>query len=95
MHLCCEVAEEIWAQNTAFSPQILSNDQLNNTISVTNDLTCDGWRIQKHRSRIMVLDSNATRNGYEAACLDSPNNDNLRIISKRGSQHLISGGVSR
>ena len=65
-----------------FSPKILSNDRSNTTISVTNTLTCDGWRIQKHRGRIMALHSNATWNEYKAACL---NNDNLRIVSKNGS----------
>jgi len=78
--------------------KILSNDRPNTIISVTNDLTCDSWRIQKHRRRIMALDSNTTWNEYKAACLNSPNDNNLRIISKNGtqrgnSQHLVSGGV--
>ena len=59
-----------------FSPKILSNDRLNTTISVTNDLTRDGWRIQKHRSRIMVSDSNATWNGCKVA---GPNSQIMTI----------------
>ena len=43
----------------------------------------------------MVLVSNATRNGYKAACPSSPNKDNLRIISNidHSAKIRISGRV--